>query len=168
MIEHKGYKKTYLNSLFLANQVLSSQSLVNTVKGCSTMRKSKTQRSEVKWWRASDLVIFTYCTLWLFGGFTEVPQRLLKFLGLVFPILPVKNSLIAGYYILKRTSLVAQLVKNPPAMLKSWVQSLALENPLEQGMATHSSILAWRIPMDREAWRATVHGVTKSQTRLSN
>ena len=35
-------------------------------------------------------------------------------------------------------------------------------------MATHSSVLAWRIPMDRGAWRATVHGVTKSQTRLSN
>ena len=36
------------------------------------------------------------------------------------------------------------------------------------GHATHSSILAWRIPMDREAWRATVHGVTKSRTRLSD
>ena len=35
---------------------------------------------------------------------------------------------------------------------------------LEEGMATHSSILVWRIPMDREAWRATVHGVAKSQT----
>ena len=38
------------------------------------------------------------------------------------------------------------------------------EDPLEEGMATHSSILAWRIPKDREAWRATVHGLTKSQT----
>ena len=46
------------------------------------------------------------------------------------------------------------------------VQSLAWEDPLEEGMATHSSILAWRIPMDRGAWRATVHKVTKSQTRL--
>ena len=36
------------------------------------------------------------------------------------------------------------------------------EDPLEEGMATHSSILAWRIPMDRGAWRATVHGVLKS------
>ena len=40
------------------------------------------------------------------------------------------------------------------------------ENPLEKGMATHSSILAGRIPMDRGAWRATVHGVAKSQTRM--
>ena len=42
------------------------------------------------------------------------------------------------------------------------------EDPLEKGMATHSSILAWRIPMDREAWQATVHGVAKSRTRLSD
>ena len=41
------------------------------------------------------------------------------------------------------------------------VQSLGQEDPLEKEMATHSSILAWRIPLDREAWRATVHGVTK-------
>ena len=45
------------------------------------------------------------------------------------------------------------------------VQCLGWEDPLEEGMATHSSILAWRIPMDREAWQATVHGVTKSWTR---
>ena len=41
---------------------------------------------------------------------------------------------------------MAQLVKNPPAMCKSWVLSLGLEDPLEKGKATHSSILAWRIP----------------------
>ena len=49
-----------------------------------------------------------------------------------------------------------------------WVQSLSQEDPLEEGMATRSSILAWRIPMDRGAWRATVHGVAKSRTRLSD
>ena len=43
-------------------------------------------------------------------------------------------------------SLVAQLVKNPPAMRETWVQSLSWEDPLEKGKATHSSILAWRIP----------------------
>ena len=43
-------------------------------------------------------------------------------------------------------SLVAQLVKYPPAMQETWVQSLGWEDPLEKGMATHSSILAWRIP----------------------
>ena len=45
---------------------------------------------------------------------------------------------------------------------------LGWEDPLEEGMATHSNILAWRIPMNRGAWRATVHGVAKSQTRLSD
>ena len=59
------------------------------------------------------------------------------------------------------TSLVAQLVKNPPAMWETWVQSLGWEDPLEKGKVTHSSILAWRIP-----W--IVHGVTKSQTQLSD
>ena len=57
------------------------------------------------------------------------------------------------------------MVKNLPAMRET-IQSLGWEDPLEEGMATHSSILAWRIPMDRGAWRATVHGVTKSQTQL--
>ena len=55
-------------------------------------------------------------------------------------------------------SLVAQMVKNPPVMWKTWVQSL------EKEMATYSSIPAWRIPMDREAWKATTHGVTNSRT----
>ena len=61
-------------------------------------------------------------------------------------------------------SLVAQLVKNPSAMWEIWVQSLGWEDPLEEGMATHSSILAWRIPMDRGAWQATVPEVTKNRT----
>ena len=61
-------------------------------------------------------------------------------------------------------SLVAQLVKNPPAMRETWVQSLSWEDPLEEGMATHSSILAWRISMDRGTWQATVPGTEKSRT----
>ena len=63
---------------------------------------------------------------------------------------------------------VAQMVKNLPAMQEAWVRSLGWENPLEEGMATHFSILARRIRMDGGPWRATVHEVTKSQTRLSN
>ena len=46
-------------------------------------------------------------------------------------------------------TMVAQVVKNLPAVWETWVQSLDQEDPLEKGMATHSSILAWRIPMDR-------------------
>ena len=48
--------------------------------------------------------------------------------------------------------LVAQMIKNLPSMQQTWVQSLSWEGPLEKGMAPHSSILAWRIPMDRGAW----------------
>ena len=50
-------------------------------------------------------------------------------------------------------SLVAQLVKSPPAMQDSPVQSLGREDPLEEGTAIHCSILAWRIPMDKGAWQ---------------
>jgi len=59
---------------------------------------------------------------------------------------------------------VAQSVKNPAAMQETWVLFLDWEDPLEEGMATHSSILAWRVPMDRGAWRAAVSGVSKSWT----
>ena len=59
------------------------------------------------------------------------------------------------------------MVKNPPTMLETWVQSLDWEEPLEEGMATHSSILSWKIAMDRGSGWATVHGITKSQTQLS-
>ena len=62
--------------------------------------------------------------------------------------------------------LVSQTVKNLPAMRETWVRSLDWEDLLEEGMATHSGILAWRIPLDRGAWGATVHGVKKSRTRL--
>ena len=65
-------------------------------------------------------------------------------------------------------SLGAQILENLPAMRETQVRSLGREDPLEKGMATHSSILAWRIPMDRGAWRTTVHGVAKSQTQLSD
>ena len=74
------------------------------------------------------------------------------------------ENMKSSYYLTK----VAQKVKNPPAMWETWVQPLGWEDPLEEGLATHSSILAWRIPMDRGAWQAIVHGVTNSQTRLSN
>ena len=67
-----------------------------------------------------------------------------------------KSSLVAG------ASLVVRVVKNPPAMQESWVQSLGWEDSLGEGMATHANILAWRIPMDRGAWWATVHGVMKN------
>ena len=63
---------------------------------------------------------------------------------------------------------MTQSIKNPPAMWETWILSLGWEDPLEKEMATHSSMLAWRIPMDRGALQAVVHGVTKRQTRLSD
>ena len=69
---------------------------------------------------------------------------------------------------IRRAPLVAQTVKNPPAMWETWAQSLGWEDPLEEGMATHSNILAWRIPMARGAFWAAVHGVAKSWTRPSD
>ena len=60
------------------------------------------------------------------------------------------------------------VVKNLPAIQEIQVQSLGWEDPLEEEMATHSSILAWKNPMDRGAWWATVYGVAKSQTQLSD
>ena len=66
----------------------------------------------------------------------------------------------------KWASRVAQMVKNPPAVQETWVRFLCWEDPLEEGLATHSKSLAWRIPMDRGAWWATVHGVAKSRTQL--
>ena len=59
-----------------------------------------------------------------------------------------------------RPPLGAQMVKNLPAVWETWVWSLGWEDPLEVGMGTHSSTLAWRIPVDRGAWRTKVHGVT--------
>ena len=53
-------------------------------------------------------------------------------------------------------------------MQETRIQSLSLEDPLEEEMAAHSSILAWRIPMDRGAWWGTVLGVAENLTRLSN
>ena len=64
-------------------------------------------------------------------------------------------------------SLLTQLVKNLPAMQETWVRFLGQEDPLEKEMATHSTILAWRIPMDRGNCQATVHGVARVRHDLA-
>ena len=66
---------------------------------------------------------------------------------------------------INRASLVAQMVKNLPAVWETWVRALGWEHPLEEGMATHNSILTWRIPMVRGGWQAIVHGVAKRDDR---
>jgi len=84
----------------------------------------------------------------------------------------VGGKSLAFYWVLFQissvASLVAQTVKNSPARRETWVRSLGWEDLLEEEMATHSSIPAWRTPMDRGAWEAIVHGVAKTQTRLSD
>ena len=65
---------------------------------------------------------------------------------LIMPLRGVSKYLCA-------THMVAQMVKNPPAMQETWVPSLGREDPLREGMATHSSILAWRIPWTEEPGR---------------
>ena len=62
---------------------------------------------------------------------------------------------------------MAQIVKNPPAMQKTWVRSLGQEDSMEKGMVTHSRILAWRIPWTEEPGRLQSR-VAKNWTRLSN
>ena len=83
------------------------------------------------------------------------------------PIYPVQFGLTSLHNHIS-AFLVAQMEKTLPAMQETRVWCLGWEDPLEKGMATHSSILAWRIPIDRGAWWATVHGVAKNWTWLKN
>ena len=76
------------------------------------------------------------------------------------------KDLFCCIFIYKRYS-VAQIVKNLPAMWETWVQSLGWEDPLEKGMATHSSILAWRISWTEEPGRLQSMGL-QSPTQLSD
>ena len=79
-------------------------------------------------------------------------------------LLRSQATLLISFY---KFSLVAQMIKDLPVMQETWVRSLGWEDPLEKGMATHSSILAWRIPRTGELG-GLPHGVTGSQTRLSD
>ena len=65
-------------------------------------------------------------------------------------------------------TLVTQMIKKSPSMQETWVRSLGQEDTLEKGTATQPQYSCLENPMDREAWWAIVHGVTKSQTRLNN
>ena len=95
---------------------------------------------------------------------SQVGNRLFSFTK-YFYFFENKKSL--SDYLQYRTGFSDDLVgkKNLPAMLETWVQSLGWEDSLEEGTATHSSILAWRIPMNKLAQRVTVHGVAKSRTQ---
>ena len=66
-----------------------------------------------------------------------------------------------GIVVIGLSCWVAQMVKNLSAIWETWVQSLCWEDPLEEGMATHSNILAWRIPIDRGAWQGQSMGLQR-------
>jgi len=72
------------------------------------------------------------------------------------------------YFVRNEASLVAQIVKNLPAMQETWVQSLGQEDPLKKDMATHPSVFAWRIPWTEEPGGLQSLGSQKSQSRLSD
>ena len=79
----------------------------------------------------------------------------------------VQNVQVAVLTFSSVASLVGQRVKRLPAMWEAWIWSPGWEDPLEKEMATHSSILAWKIPRMEEPRRLQVHGIAKSRTRLS-
>ena len=85
---------------------------------------------------------------------------------IIVNLFTVLNSVALSNFLicnLTTASLVAQVVKNPPAVRETWIRSLGWEDPLEEGLATHASIPAWRIPMDSGAWQATVHGILQAR-----
>ena len=77
-------------------------------------------------------------------------------------------TILLSIFTLDWFSLVAQMVKNLPVMQETCVLSLGWEDTLKDRVATHSSILAGRIPMDKGAWKVTVYGVAQSWTRLND
>ena len=99
--------------------------------------------------------------------FCKSPNTILGFVYHKVSVLSLNSATVAGKQLgTGHKSVVAPTVKNPPAMWETWEQSLDWEDSLEEGMATHSSILAWRSPMDRGAWWTTKHGISKNQTQL--
>ena len=104
------------------------------------------------------------------AGLGTVSMEGMGFLEASYPQPPQDSPIAFPYLVdviippfgISWASLAAQLVKNPPAMRETWIQSLGWEDLLEKEKVTHSSILAWRIP------RTTVHGVAKSRTRQSD
>ena len=105
--------------------------------------------------------IWDSTTYWLGGQNLPARQEtLVWFLGGKDPL---ENGI--GYPLqYSWASMVAEMVKNPPVVQETWSPSLGWEDPLEEDMAAHSSILAWSISMDRGAWWATVNGITESDT----
>ena len=146
-----------VNLLFLAAQ---------TVKRLSTMRETRVRSLDWEDPLEKEMAIHSRTIAWKIP-WTEDPGRL-QSMGSQ----RVGHDWVTSLHftsMLSRASHVAQWIKNLPAMQgiqETWVQSLDLEDPLEEEMATHSSYSCLGNPMDRGAWQAAVHRVTKNQKRL--
>ena len=86
---------------------------------------------------------------------------------LIFNFLDKCHTVLYSIYTVSWASLVAQLVKNLPAIRETWVQSLGWEDPLEKGKTTHSSILVWRIPWTVYPWSHKESDMTERLTSNS-
>ena len=102
-------------------------------------------------------------TGWILGRGTKIPHVAQCCQKIKISFKKERSKITLFYYLLYYLSTYTYLW----ASLVAQVQSLGWEDPLEEGMATHSSIAAWRIPMNREAWQATVHGVAKSERHMT-
>ena len=98
--------------------------------------------------------------------FAYLPPPCLSILPPKAPNLSLDHSAFSACIQPKWAFPYGSAVKSLSVIQEMQVRSLGREDPLEEGMATHSSILAWRIPMGRGARQATIHGVAKSQTQL--
>ena len=119
------------------------------------MQEQKVQPSKREWKRGELYMVYTHI---LYSPWGRKESDMTEQLSL-------------SYIVFTTGFPSGSLVKTLPTvqeMQETCIRSLDQEDPLEEGMATHCSILAWRIPMDRGAWLATVHGVTKSWTQLSD
>ena len=131
------------------------------VSGGNTQRCSREQATDnLLWWVwcvPIRLYLQKHGTSWIWPPSNSWPTA--SIMHSAIDLLSYKNHLAFGmnWWV----SLVAQTVKNLPTMQETWLWFLGGEGPLEKGMATHSSILAWRIPWTERAWWATVPGIAK-------
>ena len=133
-----------------------SQKALSPPKHCNTCFDHSKNLEVVEWPLVGDTSIIHQPSLvsQLVKNLPAMQETPVLFLGWEDPM--VKDRLPTPVFL---DFQVAQIVKNLPAMRETWVWSLDWEDPLEEGMATHSSILAWRIPMDRGSQLATVHRI---------
>ena len=98
--------------------------------------------------------------------FRENHLQVFYFLFIYFSSPSILEKILKNTFGVLGASLVAQMVKNLPAIQETWVRSLGREDPLEKGMATHCSILAWRIPWTEQPWALQSMGLQRVEHDL--